>query len=114
MPTPACAVAEGELLALDEQNAAAAQPPGRAAGRGGRTAHCRSPPPPSSSIAPSGLPAEISADLLGRRPDVVAARSGTEAQARRIDQKKAEFYPNVNLSALVGVQPLVQVFEIRK
>ncbi|MFB0937028.1 MAG: TolC family protein, partial [Propionivibrio sp.] len=53
-----------------------------------------------------GLPRELPANLLGRRPDVVAARLQTEAQLRRIDQKKAEFYPNVNLAAFIGVQSL--------
>lgn len=53
-----------------------------------------------------GLPAELSANLLGRRPDVVAARLRAEAQARRIDQKQADFYPNVNLSAFIGLQSL--------
>jgi NodT family efflux transporter outer membrane factor (OMF) lipoprotein len=53
-----------------------------------------------------GLPAELAANLLGRRPDVVAARLVAEAQLKRIDQKKAEFYPNVNLSGFIGVQSL--------
>ncbi|MDD2608065.1 MAG: hypothetical protein PHX60_00005 [Giesbergeria sp.] len=39
-----------------------------------------------------GLPADISADLLGRRPDVVAARLRAQALGSRIAQKKAEFY----------------------
>ena len=55
---------------------------------------------------PFGLPAELAANLLGRRPDVVAARLQAEAQAYRINQKKAEFYPNINLSAFIGVQAL--------
>lgn len=53
-----------------------------------------------------GLPAQLSLDLLGRRPDVIAARLQAQAQASRIDQKSAEFYPNVNLSAFIGVQSL--------
>lgn len=53
-----------------------------------------------------GLPVELAANLLGRRPDVVAARLVAEAQLKRINQKKAEFYPNVNLSAFIGVQSL--------
>lgn len=53
-----------------------------------------------------GLPAQLALDLLGRRPDVVAARLQAQAQASRIDQKSAEFYPNINLSAFVGVQSL--------
>ncbi len=53
-----------------------------------------------------GLPAELSANLLGRRPDVVAARLQAQAQASRIDQKEAEFYPNVNLVAFLGLQSM--------
>lgn len=53
-----------------------------------------------------GLPAQLSLDLLGRRPDIVAARWQAQAQAKRIDQKEAEFYPNVNLSAFIGMQAL--------
>ena len=53
-----------------------------------------------------GLPPQLALDLLGRRPDVVAARWQAEAQARSVDQKEAEFYPNVNLAAFIGVQSL--------
>lgn len=99
------AMAEGELLALDEQIALQRNRLAALLGAG--------PDRGLSIAAPTlkldrgfGLPAELSVNLLGRRPDVVAARLRAEAQARRIDQKKAEFYPNVNLSALVGVQSL--------
>ncbi|MBV8636071.1 MAG: efflux transporter outer membrane subunit [Burkholderiaceae bacterium] len=54
----------------------------------------------------NGLPANLSMELLGRRPDIVAARLRTEAAAKRIDQQKAGFYPSVNLMAFVGVQAL--------
>ncbi|SFM93939.1 efflux transporter, outer membrane factor (OMF) lipoprotein, NodT family [Formivibrio citricus] len=53
-----------------------------------------------------GLPKELAVNLLGRRPDVVAARLRAEAQLKRIDQKKAEFYPNVNLAGFIGWQSL--------
>ena len=53
-----------------------------------------------------GLPDELAVNLVGRRPDVVAARLRTEAQLKRIDQKKAEFYPNINLYAFIGLQSL--------
>lgn len=53
-----------------------------------------------------GLPVELAVNLLGRRPDVVAARLQAQAQASRIEQKKTEFYPNVNLNAFIGVQSL--------
>jgi len=57
----------------------------------------------SGSLA---LPAVLPADLLGRRPDVVAQRWRVEAARRDIDAAKGQFYPNVNLSALVGVQSI--------
>lgn len=53
-----------------------------------------------------GLPKDVAVDLLGRRPDIVAARLRTEAQFKRIDQKKAEFYPNVSLAGFIGLQSL--------
>jgi len=53
-----------------------------------------------------GLPERLAADLLGRRPDVVAARVQAQAQAARIDQKQADFYPNINLAGLIGLQSL--------
>jgi NodT family efflux transporter outer membrane factor (OMF) lipoprotein len=53
-----------------------------------------------------GLPANIPADLLGRRPDLVAARWRAQAASERIDQAHAQFYPNVNLVGLIGGQAL--------
>lgn len=53
-----------------------------------------------------GLPSNVALDLLGRRPDIVAARLRTEAAARQIDQRKAEFYPSVNLMGFVGLNAL--------
>lgn len=55
---------------------------------------------------PLGLPKTLSLDLLGRRPDIVAARLRAEAAAKRIDVAQADFYPNVNLNAFIGVQSL--------
>ncbi len=52
--------------------------------------------------APAGLPSALPADLIGRRPDVVAARWLVNAQARGIDVAKAAFYPNVDLLASMG------------
>lgn len=53
-----------------------------------------------------GLPQNLAADLLGRRPDLQAARLRAEAAGKRIDVAKAAFYPNVNLAAFIGVQSL--------
>lgn len=58
------------------------------------------------------LPSALPADLLGRRPDVVAARWRVEAQAHGIAAAKAAFYPNVNLIGTIGAfgvtTPLLQ------
>jgi NodT family efflux transporter outer membrane factor (OMF) lipoprotein len=59
---------------------------------------------PSLLSAPtSDIPDVVSSELLGHRPDVVAARWRVEAAHHGIKASKAEFYPTVNLSALVGV-----------
>jgi NodT family efflux transporter outer membrane factor (OMF) lipoprotein len=52
------------------------------------------------------LPASASLDLIGRRPDLVAARLRAEAAAKRIDVARRDFYPNINISALAGFQTL--------
>jgi NodT family efflux transporter outer membrane factor (OMF) lipoprotein len=53
-----------------------------------------------------GLPANLALDLIGHRPDIVAARWRVEAASSRIGAAKAAFYPNVNLTAAIGVQAL--------
>jgi len=62
---------------------------------------------PSLSLdLPIGLPTVVPADLLGRRPDVVARRWMVEAAGEGIDVAKAAFYPNINLTAFAGWQSL--------
>ncbi len=53
-----------------------------------------------------GLPAQLTANLLGRRPDIVAARLRVEAAGKRIDVAKADFYPDVSLTGFIGQQSL--------
>ena len=53
------------------------------------------------------LPSTLPADLLGRRPDLVAARWRVEAASKNIDASKTRFYPNLNLTAAVGTQSLL-------
>src|SRR5580704_3469097 len=61
------------------------------------------------------LPSALPADLLGRRPDVAAARAQVEAAQHGIKAAEADFYPNINLIAFAGFQPigLSQVFDSR-
>jgi NodT family efflux transporter outer membrane factor (OMF) lipoprotein len=55
-----------------------------------------------ASLLPSALPAE----LIGRRPDVVAQRWRAEAAGKEIAVARDQFYPNISLTALLGVQRL--------
>lgn len=48
------------------------------------------------------LPSTLPAELLGRRPDVVARRWQVAAAAKGVDVARADFYPNVDLLASVG------------
>ncbi len=61
---------------------------------------------PALARAERGLPTSVTTALLGRRADVVAARDRAQAAADRIKVARADFYPAVNLSALVGLQSL--------
>jgi len=63
-------------------------------------------PPAIQGMHSFGLPSDLQADLLGRRADITAARLRATAAAQRIKQARAEFYPNVNLSAYFGQQSL--------
>lgn len=59
---------------------------------------------PQLFAAPSpAVPNVLPSELLGHRPDVVAARWRVEAARHGIDASKAAFYPSVNLSAIVGL-----------
>lgn len=48
------------------------------------------------------LPSQLPINLLGRRPDVLAARARLEAAGDAQRAAKAAFYPSVNLRALAG------------
>jgi len=56
--------------------------------------------------AAQGLPADITTDLVGRRPDIAAARERVQAAASRINVAHADFFPAIRLSAMFGVQAL--------
>ena len=52
------------------------------------------------------LPTELPADLLARRPDILAARQRIDAAARGREAAHADFYPNINLAAVVSFQAI--------
>jgi NodT family efflux transporter outer membrane factor (OMF) lipoprotein len=62
--------------------------------------------PHLSAPAAIALPAALPADLLGRRPDVAAARAQVRGAAQGVKAAQADFYPNVNLAAFVGLQSI--------
>ncbi len=99
------AAAQAELLTVDER--IALQKNGIAALLGaGPDRGMAITRPTASFTGTDGLPANLALELLGRRPDITAARMRTEGAAQRIDQQKAGFYPSVNLLAFAGLQSL--------
>lgn len=101
----AAAAARQDLAALDEQLAIARNRIAALLGAGPDRGLTLS-RPSVNATAQTGLPTNLAADLVGRRPDLKAARLRAEAAARRIDVAKAGFYPNLNLAAYAGVNAL--------
>ena len=62
--------------------------------------------PHLDSFALAPLPARLGADLLGRRPDVVAARWRAEAAQQQTHVARTQFYPSVNLGLFAGYNAL--------
>jgi NodT family efflux transporter outer membrane factor (OMF) lipoprotein len=52
------------------------------------------------------LPASLPADLLARRPDILAAEARVEAAVKGREAAHADFYPNINLAAFAGFQAI--------
>lgn len=52
---------------------------------------------------PLPVPDDLAINLLGRRPDLVAGRWEVEASAHDIKASKAQFLPNLSLSAMAGL-----------
>lgn len=64
------------------------------------------PPNAGVKLGPVGVPDKLALDLIGRRPDIVAARKRAEAAASAIGVAEANFYPNIDLVGSFGVQSL--------
>ena len=97
--------AKAELGAIDEQIALTRNRLAALAGAGPDRglAIAR---PSAAALKPLGVPTQLAANLVGRRPDVTAARWRAEAAVSRIHEAKAAFFPDINLAAFVGVQAL--------
>jgi NodT family efflux transporter outer membrane factor (OMF) lipoprotein len=59
---------------------------------------------PRLTATGAALPDRVALNLVGRRPDIVAARLRTEAAGSRIKVARAAFYPDINLAAIIGLQ----------
>ena len=53
-----------------------------------------------------GLPPTVGVDLVGRRPDLTAARLRVEAAAKNEKGAKADYYPNISISGDYGLASL--------
>jgi multidrug efflux system outer membrane protein len=58
------------------------------------------PLPPVATALPDG----VRIDLLSRRPDIVASRWRVEAAEHGRESARAEFFPDLSVNALIGVQ----------
>lgn len=98
------AMARSRLLQLDEQIML---------GRRQLAVLCAQRPDALDAIEPAsqawplaGLPPHLGADLLGRRTDVAAARWRVESALDDLQVARAQFYPDLNLSAFAGLGAL--------
>ena len=62
-------------------------------------------PTPNMDVA-LPLPEKLPADLLARRPDILAAQARIEAAMEGRKAAHADFYPDINLAAMVGFQAI--------
>ena len=49
---------------------------------------------------------ELTADLLGKRPDIAAQREAVLMRGELIQSAKADFYPNITIRSLIGLSEL--------
>jgi NodT family efflux transporter outer membrane factor (OMF) lipoprotein len=61
---------------------------------------------PTMTAADFTIPHDLPVDLLARRPELAAQRARIEAALGEKDAAKAQFYPSLNLTALVGFQSI--------
>lgn len=97
-------LARGEAAQIDEQIALNRNALAALLGRGPEATRDLLP-----RIAPTAgptLPAAIPADLLAHRADISAAKARVQAALGDIDVARAQFYPNINLTAFAGFASL--------
>jgi NodT family efflux transporter outer membrane factor (OMF) lipoprotein len=93
-----------QIEALQEQATLTQHALAALTGQGNRTVV--SDAPTLASAKGLALPAELPANLLGQRADIIAARWRVEAAAHDVKNAKAQFYPNINLMAFAGLSSI--------
>jgi NodT family efflux transporter outer membrane factor (OMF) lipoprotein len=96
--------AQGQLEALQEQIALTRNQLAILSGQAPQAVSSLT--PQLQALRLEAMPATLGADLLGRRPDVMASRWRVEAASQDVQVARTQFYPNVNLSAFVGFNAL--------
>ena len=93
-----------QMEAMAEQAELAQHALAALTGRGNRTPV--SVQPSLAALKAAAMPVQLPADLLGQRPDVVAARWRVEAAGHDVKNAKAQFYPNINLVTFAGLSSM--------
>jgi multidrug efflux system outer membrane protein len=62
--------------------------------------------PHALPVATAALPADLRIDLLGRRADITASRWRVEAALQGVREARAEFLPDISLSALAALSSI--------
>lgn len=97
--------AELDLAAIDEAIALSRNALAALAG-GGPDRGLAIARPALAEPRPLALPANLPLDLVGRRADLIAARLRAESAAAGIGVARADFYPDINLAGLVGLEAI--------
>jgi NodT family efflux transporter outer membrane factor (OMF) lipoprotein len=99
------ATAQGDLAALDEEIDLGRHRLAALMGAGpDRTVDLAR--PAVDVRAGLALPVNLPAELIARRPDIIAARDRAQVAAARVKQARAAYLPNVNIMGLIGLQAL--------
>lgn len=93
-----------QIEALQEQAALAQHALAALTGQGNQTVVRAQ--PSLAGVKAMAAPAQLPADLLGQRADIVAARWRIEAAGYDVKNAKAQFYPNINLMAFAGLSSI--------
>ncbi len=99
----AIARSQGDLQVISERKTLLTHQIAALCGDGPGAGEALSRPQLSLDEVSAGLPSYLPAEILGRRPDLLAQRYRVEAAAKQVKVAQTAFYPNVDLKALVGL-----------